>query len=78
MKHFKKFWMDLEELRVSELVKCPYCGYIFRINITQHIEEGQTFITRGLWDRSKQSPAIERIDLTCPHCKEIFEYTVTS
>lgn len=61
-----------------ETVKCPYCGYVYRIDVKKVLEDGNTTIVR----KSKQvgiskSGRVEYIDLTCPNCGEEFEWQIT-
>ncbi len=60
-----------------ELVKCPYCGYIFRIDVKARINNGKTKVVRGLLGSKKSEPThIETIDIECSNCKRSFEFEV--
>ena len=61
-----------------ETVKCPYCGYVYRIDVGKVVEDGQTTVVRKIKQGSVSKPGREEyIDLTCPNCGEEFEWKVT-
>lgn len=61
-----------------ETVKCPYCGYVYRINVEKVVEDGQTTIVRKITQGGVPKPGQEEsIDLTCPNCDEEFEWQIT-
>ena len=40
-----------------ETVKCPYCGYVYRIDMEKVVEDGQTVAVRGPKEGSISSQA---------------------
>jgi len=59
-------------------VKCPYCGYVYRIDVEKVVKNGQTTVVRKLTQDSVSKPGREEyVDLTCPNCGEEFEWKVT-
>jgi len=64
-----------------ELVKCPHCGYQYRTDIKEIIEDGKIVaVPLGFSDvqklfRRKTARSLF-IDLTCPNCTKIFEWEV--
>ena len=60
-----------------ETVICPYCGYVYRIDIERVVEYGQTVAVRGPEGRTNPRPGKEMyIDLKCPNCDKEFEWQV--
>jgi len=60
-----------------ETVKCPHCGYIYRIDIKKAMEDGETIAVRGYTIMSKTKPQKSKdIDLKCPNCNKEFEQQV--
>jgi len=65
----------------SELIKCPHCGYKYRADLENIVEDGKTVAVRfGFSDIkkvfSRKTPKNLYIDLTCPNCKKEFEWEV--
>jgi predicted Zn finger-like uncharacterized protein len=60
-----------------EILKCPHCGYVYRIDAEKVLEDGQTTVVREIGQRSLFKPRQEEyIDLTCPNCDEEFEWQI--
>ena len=57
-------------------VKCPHCGYVYRIDLEKVADDGQTTTVRGT-DESIPIPLNEKkIDLTCPNCGKVFVWPI--
>ncbi|HEY9205366.1 MAG TPA: hypothetical protein VIO58_05545 [Candidatus Methanoperedens sp.] len=64
-----------------ELVKCPYCGFKFRIDIGKQEKDGETFVYRSFVHSLISQPRrVKTIDIEClnPSCKKTFEHPVES
>ena len=60
-----------------ELVKCPYCGFTFKIDTGKLIDDGETNVVRGFFGFLKKKPRrVEKIDIKCHECKKTFEHEV--
>ena len=60
-----------------ETVKCPYCGYVYRIDIERVVKDGQAVAVRGPNGKVNLKPGKEMyIDLECPNCNKEFEWQV--
>jgi len=57
-----------------ETVKCPHCGYIYRIDIDKVVEDGETIAIKGynITGKTKLQKS-KYIDLKCPNCNKKFE-----
>ena len=61
----------------SELIKCGHCGYKYRTDVKELVEEGKAQIARGLFDFLKNKPGKSfSIDIKCPNCGKTFGYEV--
>jgi len=59
---------------VLELVKCPHCGYKFRMDLKARVDDGETTAVRGILNSLKPKPRRpETIDIECPNCTKTFE-----
>ena len=62
---------------VLELVKCPNCGYKFRMDLKARVDDGETTAVRGILNFLKPKPRhVETIDIDCPNCNKTFEQRV--
>ena len=60
-----------------ELVKCPHCGYKFRMDLKARVNDGGTIAVRGILNPLKPKPRCpETIDIDCPNCNKTFEQRV--
>jgi DNA-directed RNA polymerase subunit RPC12/RpoP len=65
-----------------ELVKCPYCGYVYRTDLEKVTENGKTVLVRvfGLPDvkeiLGRKKAKSFYLDLKCPNCGKEFEWEV--
>lgn len=60
-----------------ELVKCPNCGYKFRMDLKARVDDGETTAVRGILNFLKPKPRRpETIDIDCPNCNKTFEQRV--
>ncbi len=60
-----------------ELIKCPFCGYKFRMDVNELVEEGKAQMAKGLLDFLKNKPGKSfSIDIKCPNCEKTFVYEV--
>ena len=60
-----------------ELVKCPYCGFTFNINIDDLIDDGETKVVRGFFGFLRKKPRrVKKIDIECNECQKTFEHKV--
>jgi hypothetical protein len=57
-----------------EIVKCPYCGFVYKTDIQRIIADGHTTVVRALRQESAFIPVNSLIDLSCPHYGEVFEW----
>lgn len=61
-----------------ETVKCPNCGYVYRIDVKKVVDDGQTTVVRNIMQGSVYKTGQEEsIDLNCPNCDEEFEWQIT-
>ncbi len=59
-------------------VKCPYCGYVYRIEAEKVAEDGKTPLVRKFGQGGAPKPDREEyIDLVCPKCNRGFEWKIT-
>jgi len=73
----KKRWNHLEVLMDLETLKCPHCGYVYRIDIKKVERDGKTVAVRGSKSNVKPSFSKEMyIDQKCPNCDKEFEWPV--
>ena len=60
-----------------ETVKCPRCGYVYRIDVRKVVKDGQTNVVRKITQRCVSKPGQEEsIDLNCPNCGREFEWQI--
>ncbi len=60
-----------------ELVKCPHCGYKFRMDLKARVNDGDAIAVRGILNSLKPKPRRpETIDIDCPNCEKTFEQRV--
>jgi len=60
-----------------ELVKCPNCGYKFRMDLKARVNNGETTAVRCILNFLKpKSRRPETIDIDCPNCNKTFEQRV--
>ena len=60
-----------------ELVKCPYCGYKFRMDLKARVDDGGGIAVRSILNFLKPKPRrVETIDIDCPNCTKTFEQRV--
>ena len=60
-----------------ELVKCPHCGYKFRMDLKARVNDGGGIAVRGILNSLKPKPRrVETIDIDCPNCNKTFEQRV--
>jgi len=60
-----------------ELVYCVHCGFKFKIDVKELVNEGRTTVVRSLTDFWKKKPEdSEFIDIQCPKCSKWFEQKV--
>ncbi len=60
-----------------ELISCKHCGFKFRIDVKELVDEGKTNFVRGIVDFWKKKPtSAEYIDIQCPKCSKWFEHKV--
>ena len=60
-----------------ELVKCPNCGYKFRMDLKARVDDGETTVVRSILNFLKPKPRRpETIDIDCPNCRKTFEQRV--
>ena len=58
------------------IIKCPSCGYVYRIDLEAVMGDGLAIAVRGT-DESIAMPVSEiEIDLTCPNCEKVFMWPV--
>ena len=73
MKHLKRSGGAM----VLELVKCPHCGFEFRMDTTKLMGDGETDVVRGIFSSRKQNPiCLATVDIVCNKCKKTFEHEV--
>lgn len=56
-------------------IKCPHCGYFYRIDLEAMVERDHTTLVRGTNENCIRLK-VEIIDLTCPNCGKVFEWPV--
>lgn len=66
---------------ISELIKCPHCGYKYRTDVGKIIEDGKTVVVRSGFSEikkvfSRKIPTKRYVDLKCPNCTKEFEWEV--
>jgi sarcosine oxidase delta subunit len=54
-------------------VECPFCGFIYQTDVDEIYKDGKTTVIREASESTTKSKKL-MIDLTCPHCKEDFEF----
>ena len=60
-----------------ELIKCPYCGFTFKIDTGKLVKDGETKVVRGFLGFLKQKPRpVIKIDIKCHECNKTFEHKV--
>jgi hypothetical protein len=60
-----------------ETLKCPHCGYLYRIDIERVAEDGKIVAVRRLIGRKYDKNGEElRIDQKCPNCNKEFEWRI--
>ena len=60
-----------------ELVKCPHCGFKFRMDIKKLMDDGETDAVRGIFSSKKRKPIRPAtVDIVCIKCKKTFEHEV--
>jgi len=60
-----------------KLVKCPHCGYKFRMDLKARVNDGETTAVRSILNFLKPKPRrVETIDIDCPNCDNTFEQRV--
>ena len=58
-----------------ELVKCPHCGFEFRMDIKKLMDDGETDVVRGIFS-SRKPISLPKVDIVCLECKMTFEHEV--
>ena len=62
---------------VLELVKCPHCGFEFRMDTKKLVDDGETDVVRGIFGSLKRKPILlTTVDIVCSECKKTFEHEV--
>ena len=60
-----------------ELVKCPHCGFEFRMDVKKLMDDGETDVVRLIFSSPKRKPMrLATVDIVCRECKKTFEYEV--
>lgn len=57
-------------------IKCPHCGYVYRIDLETVVEDGLAVAVRGTDESIPMPVSGIKIDLTCPNCGKVFEWPV--
>jgi len=60
----------------SELIKCPHCGYKFRMDVKESWNAGKAPMTRGIFDVFKRKPEKSILDVKCSNCGKTFGHEV--
>ena len=64
---------------VLQLVKCPHCGFKFRMDTIKLMDDGKTVVVRSILKFRKQKPiSLPKVDIVCLECKMTFEHEVLS
>ena len=64
---------------VLELVKCPHCGFEFRMDTKRLMGDGETDVVRGIFSSKKRKlMRLATVDIVCLECKKTFEHEVCS
>lgn len=59
----------------EEIVKCPFCGYVYRTDLEKTFEDGKTTVLRDIGLEYINQPSSHcRVDLTCPNCDMEFKW----
>ena len=65
-----------------ELVKCPHCGYRYRTNTKEIVDDGDTVVLKRMsfpdFNKIVRRNTAKSlfIDLKCPNCEKEFEWEV--
>ena len=73
MKHLKRSGGAM----ALELVKCPHCGFEFRMDTKKLMDDGETDVVRSILRFRKRKPiCLATVDIVCSECKKMFEHEV--
>ena len=73
MKHLKRSGGAM----ALELVKCPHCGFEFRMDTKKLMDDGETEVVRGIFSsRKRRHICLATVDIVCSECKKTFEHEV--
>lgn len=62
-----------------DTVKCPHCGYMYQMDLTEYKQEKEAVAARGLFGNNKTKlESSKYVDLKCPNsgCGKWFEWKV--
>ena len=57
-------------------IKCPHCGYVYKIDLETVVEDGLAVAVRGTDERRHEPVSGTKIDLTCPNCGKVFVWPI--
>ena len=57
-------------------IKCPHCGYVYRIDLEKVVKDGLALAVRGTDERIPTHVSEIKIDLKCPNCGKVFVWPI--